>query len=326
MRRGNEALGEFAPRRGRAPPPALGRLPVQCSAGSGMAEDDRKSMSMARIYQETDSPSTRSLHNLWWDSPAIQRKDGQAGRQPPKRQRTDLQQASAEHASTGYCQLGGTSTAGAVRDDECGKCGETQPGGLTGLIGSRRVCARCQAEHRQASIDSSSDDDDDELLFAARPVRNQGRDSAAEPSLDRDLRHGLNLDQPPRQITAVEKQALDNMRSLREQKLDAELKAKLENQSGKQQEASTVQDSPEGDRLQEIQMARQQIEFDQNLQRFLWDHCGWTPPSSATDLSPDSAVSKVFLIYEHQFEAIRFVAGVARQWPQNYPPPEDERG
>ena len=47
-------------------------------------------------------------------------------------------------------------------------------------------------------------------------------------------------------------------------------------------------------RLSQIPLDRKQIQFDENLQRFLWEHCGWTSPSCQSDLSNDLKVSNVF--------------------------------
>jgi hypothetical protein len=56
---------------------------------------------------------------------------------------------------------------------------------------------------------------------------------------------------------------------------------------------------------------------DQNLMRLFWAH-GWTPPAAETDL--DMKTARCFVFLAHQFEALRFVAGVPKDWPQKYPP------
>ena len=56
---------------------------------------------------------------------------------------------------------------------------------------------------------------------------------------------------------------------------------------------------------------------DQNIMKLFWAH-GWKAPVTEGDF--DIKTATCFLFLKHQFKALRFVAGVPKDWPQHYPP------
>jgi hypothetical protein len=185
------------------------------------------------------------------------------------------------------------------------------------------LCDRCEQKFEASRKDE--DDEDDE------PADQGGAaGAAAEAPLNRGNRLEIvDPDGPARELSVFEVEALKNMRSRRETKLreeSAKLDVMLREQKHNdvtieplsalrdlvRQQAGPVDiclarqvlelaraaaqkhEDEIRARLSQIPLDRKQIQFDENLQRFLWEHCGWTSPSCQSDLSNDLNVSNVF--------------------------------
>ena len=83
------------------------------------------------------------------------------------------------------------------------------------------------------------------------------------------------------------------------------------------QKARDLDPALSGAQLDVLRLNQFERSEDQNLMRLFWAH-GWAAPVEEADF--DIKTAKCFLFLSHQFEALRFVAGVPEDWPRQYPP------